>query len=78
VTLAQRSIADRYCLILYRAKCERAAKNANAMSSNYGDIWERYVTQLQIECFDAGEIRQIVGIGKRLQGEGKKPWEIRV
>jgi hypothetical protein len=61
-----------------RAKCERAAKNANAMSANYGDVWDRYATQLQVECFDAAEVRQIVAIGKRLQREGRPPWEISV
>jgi hypothetical protein len=48
------------------------------MSSNYGDVWERYATQLQIECFDADEVRRIVLIGKRLEREGKNAWEIPV
>lgn len=61
-----------------RARCERAAKNANAMSSNYGGIWERYAAQLAMECFSADEIRTLVAIGQRLEREGKEPWQIPV
>ena len=45
-------------------------------SNNYGDIWDRYAMRLQLECFEAEEVRQIVGIGQRLSREGKSPWEI--
>jgi hypothetical protein len=61
-----------------RARCERAARNANSMSSNYGDIWERYAAQLALECFNAKEVTDIVAIGRRLEREGKNPWEIPV
>jgi hypothetical protein len=46
------------------------------MSSNYGDVWERYAMHLQLECFEADVVRQIVGIGRRLESEGKPPCEI--
>jgi hypothetical protein len=61
-----------------RARCERAAKNANAMSSNYGHIWDRYAAQLALECFTAAEVERIVQIGIRLEREGKNPWDIPV
>jgi hypothetical protein len=61
-----------------RARCERAAKNANAMSSNYGNIWDRYAAQLALECFTAAEVQSIVQIGIRLEREGKDPWDIPV
>jgi hypothetical protein len=62
----------------YRARCKRAYETALTASSNYGDIWERYAMRLQLECFEAYEVRQIVGIGQRLSREGKSPWEIPV
>jgi len=61
-----------------RARCKRAYETAMTASSKYGDIWERYRMQLQLECFEAAEVRQIVGIGQRLSREGKAPWEIPV
>lgn len=61
-----------------RARCRRAFESALTISSNYGDLWDRYTMQLQLECFDAAEVRQIVFIGKRLGRQGEEPWRIPV
>ena len=61
-----------------RARCRRAFESALNLSSNYGDISHRYAMQLQLECFDAEDVHQIVGIGKRLRREGEDPWKLPV
>jgi hypothetical protein len=61
-----------------RAKCKRAYETAIPLSSNFGAIWERYEMQLQLECFDAAEVQQLVAIGKWLVHEGRDAWEVPV
>ncbi len=61
-----------------RARCRRAFESVQQISGNYGDIWERYAMRLQLECFDGADVRQIVGIGRRLERECKPVWEIPV
>ena len=61
-----------------RARCRRAYGTALTESSNYGDLWERYAMRLQLECFEAAEVRQIVGIFQILSRQCNRPWEIPV
>jgi hypothetical protein len=61
-----------------RARTRRAFENAERMSANFGDPWERYRAQLQIEVFTAEEIDVILEIGRSLRNEGKPIWEIPV
>jgi hypothetical protein len=61
-----------------QARSRRAFDCARGLSSNYGNLWERYAAALQLEVFSAEEVGTIVAIGRRLHANGENAWEVPV
>ena len=61
-----------------QARSRRAFDRARGLSSNYGDLWERYAAALQLEVFSAEEVATIVAIGRRLHAIGENAWKVPV